>query len=617
MLKKLGFFAAVFVIFAYVTCPFARGDDSLPNEVTRALADIGKAPFDVIEVAEKQLKKALTTSEKAQWLYVLSHAHGRLLLPERALGYAEQGLSLISPVRDELYHYLQLSRADALHALGKSSDALAIVDEIAKSVSPSTPLELQLQTLNTLGYIQLRLFFSDKALENFQRGYAMAQASTGLLQSADFASMIGLVYVQLNDHTRALPFFVEAARHYQKTGAQYDLANTLYNQGLALLAMDQEDEGLDKLRRSTQLALEVSDLQGAAFGYQRMARYLSDKEKYDEALPMLEVALDIFTTSHNRNMHMTVLANMADIKLAQGEYNAALTLQQQAKNMASSDGYLPILVRLSGQHATIMEAMGRFQDAYSSMVEKDRMQQQMIEQQTSRRLLDLEARFAIAQKEAEYKLLEEQNLRQQQDIIAKQKQQKFVLVVLALLVVLVGLLLVIYNSSRHHRARLEILANHDSLTGLLTRRKIMSEAERIIALNTRHDIPTCLVVLDLDHFKQINDRYGHQAGDEVLLLVASTAQRFFRKTDLLGRIGGEEFMFVFPHTELADARARLTAFAAQLSEGQQTLGYQHLCVTFSAGLVQINKQKTLYEMIGDADKLLYDAKAAGRNRILS
>jgi PleD family two-component response regulator len=76
-------------------------------------------------------------------------------------------------------------------------------------------------------------------------------------------------------------------------------------------------------------------------------------------------------------------------------------------------------------------------------------------------------------------------------------------------------------------------------------------------------------------------------------------------------------MFVFPHTELADAMSRLQAFAVQLSEDQKTLGYQQLTVTFSAGLVQVNKQKTLYEMIGDADKLLYDAKAAGRNRILS
>jgi len=424
MLKKRCFFALVFVIFGCVTCPLALGADRLTNEVARALADIGKAPFDVINAAEQKLKEALTPVEKAQWLYVLSHAHSRLVLPERALHYAEQGLNLISPSGDELYHYLQLSRADAFHALGKSSEALVIVDEIAKSTAPNMHLGLKLQTLNSLGYIQLGLFFSDRALENFQRGYAMAQNSSGLLQPADFASMIGLVYVQLNDHTRALPFFIEAAAHYKETGARYDLANTLYNQGITLLELRDEEEGLDKLRRSTQIALDVSDLQGAAFGYQRMARYLSDNTKYDEALPMLEVALDIFATSRNKNMQMTVLANMADIKLAQSDYEAALNLQQQAKEIASSEGYLPITVRLARQHASIMAAMGRFQEAYSSMVEKDHMQQQMIEQQTSRRLLELETRFKLEQKEAEYYLLEEQNLRQQQEIIAKQKQQK-------------------------------------------------------------------------------------------------------------------------------------------------------------------------------------------------
>lgn len=159
-------------------------------------------------------------------------------------------------------------------------------------------------------------------------------------------------------------------------------------------------------------------------------------------------------------------------------------------------------------------------------------------------------------------------------------------------------------------------AQTDALTGLSNRRHLMQQLEQALARCAARGAPLCMAVLDLDHFKQINDQLGHAAGDRVICDFARHLQASTRREDGCGRVGGEEFMLLLPGAELPQAvpiierllqRVRL---ARPLAEAPQR-GY-----TSSVGLAQARAGEGLAELFCRADAALYEAKRAGRDRLV-
>lgn len=177
-----------------------------------------------------------------------------------------------------------------------------------------------------------------------------------------------------------------------------------------------------------------------------------------------------------------------------------------------------------------------------------------------------------------------------------------------ILIYSVGVMLM---ASDRLRGELEHLATHDSLTNALTRRCINDLIETELERCRRHGRSMALLMIDLDHFKTINDTYGHQAGDQVLIAFAARVNALLRGADQLGRFGGEEFIVLLPDTSPDEARQvaeRIRVDCAQAGAGPS--------YTVSIG-VSTNQDKadTLETLLGRADAAVYQAKALGRNRI--
>lgn len=167
-------------------------------------------------------------------------------------------------------------------------------------------------------------------------------------------------------------------------------------------------------------------------------------------------------------------------------------------------------------------------------------------------------------------------------------------------------------------ANLSELASRDDLTGAYNRRFLVLQLEQQVALKSRYNADASLVAFDLDHFKAINDNYGHPAGDAVLKEVAERVRNMLREGDLFARYGGEEFITLLPVANLAAAQAfaeRLRlAFADQ---AMQLGGNQFLNVTASFGVAELGANDSAATWVERADKALYRAKQGGRNRVES
>lgn len=160
-----------------------------------------------------------------------------------------------------------------------------------------------------------------------------------------------------------------------------------------------------------------------------------------------------------------------------------------------------------------------------------------------------------------------------------------------------------------------LLATIDSLTGLVNRRAFFERTESARLLAARLRSPIALMMIDIDHFKRLNDRFGHATGDEALCVFAATAQQALREHDIMGRLGGEEFALVLPGTDiegglLAAERLRSAIAAAVLP----TSGNQYT-MTISIGVVVIDPNEHINSALARADHALYAAKSNGRDRV--
>jgi diguanylate cyclase len=159
------------------------------------------------------------------------------------------------------------------------------------------------------------------------------------------------------------------------------------------------------------------------------------------------------------------------------------------------------------------------------------------------------------------------------------------------------------------------LVREDQLTGALNRRGMDEAFEKEIARARRAAAPLSLALLDIDHFKKLNDSLGHQAGDRALVHLARVVRNLLRPTDVLARYGGEEFLILLPESTADDGRQVMQRVQRELTKEFFLHDNQKVLITFSAGVAEMQAGEERDSLIGRADAAMYRAKAAGRNRV--
>ncbi len=168
------------------------------------------------------------------------------------------------------------------------------------------------------------------------------------------------------------------------------------------------------------------------------------------------------------------------------------------------------------------------------------------------------------------------------------------------------------------RRDLERLASYDALTGVLTRRVILDLLDKSMAKVSRTGQPLAVMMIDLDHFKRINDNFGHRVGDKVLTKVIHAVESVLRKDTYIGRYGGEEFLIVMPDTsleQLLEVSERIRQVAAKTVVHHQQSTIQ-CTISIGALIIDVTNIDSLTDPVTHADKALYQAKQQGRNQVV-
>ncbi|MEN9493086.1 MAG: hypothetical protein RJA63_3535, partial [Pseudomonadota bacterium] len=159
-------------------------------------------------------------------------------------------------------------------------------------------------------------------------------------------------------------------------------------------------------------------------------------------------------------------------------------------------------------------------------------------------------------------------------------------------------------------------ARHDPLTDALNRKGLDDALSREIANAQRKNLPLSVCLLDIDNFKKLNDRLGHETGDKALIHLANVARQCMRPNDTLARYGGEEFVILMPDTPLSHSIEIMIRLQRELTKMFFLSGKENILITFSAGVAQVGTNETGIDAVNRADQAMYLAKRAGKNRVM-
>jgi len=275
-----------------------------------------------------------------------------------------------------------------------------------------------------------------------------------------------------------------------------------------------------------------------------------------------------------------------------------------------------MLLRTYRGLSTAYEKLDNYEKAYISQRTYTQLLQQQLEQRNRESTQRLQVQFETQQFSDENKRLELLNQSQQQELQHRQALLQMQYLVIGLAIGIILLVLILWWRSRIHAKHMQMLATIDSLTGLLNRRAILEYGTHEWQRAKRFDRPLCCLLLDIDHFKNINDTFGHATGDQVLRTISEEVQTSLRKTDAFGRFGGEEFLLITTETDLQQAET-LADRIRQKIEAIKFADLSGQSITVSIGVAILDTQEALDELINHADEALYLAKNRGRNQAVT
>ena len=589
---------------------------SADREIQQYEQRIGTDPEAVARIVGARLtsrtdidpvRRAALYSVQAEALSALEHY-------EEVHTAVREGTALLTDPRSPTYVNLLVFLASNTFDEAGIPRVAAEVDAARKVQISNSPAEACL--LTALGVLEHQADRVDQASMYLTRAYRMSEGVERTRQRVFAADTLAIVMRDLRDFTQALALNQEVIDWDTHRGAKYNLATSRFMRGAILRDMGKHKEAIAELEASREISYQLNDTFGVAYDNLLMCTSNIELALLKTARAQCDQSLQAFTKLDFPEPEKQALAALAQIDLNEGKAPAAL---KKLNVVFDQDGRDIVVRRLSPLYelrAKTYTALGQHQKALADYQVYMTRSKLATDAERTREAAALRARFETDREIERNAFLQRELELQNERLAAQSERMKFLVVMAALGAIMIALLTYLLFTNRKQKQMLARLALHDDLTSLPNRRRTLELANEAFQQARRAGAPLTVGLLDLDHFKHINDRYGHAIGDFVLQEFARISRSVLRDTDVLGRWGGEEFLVLLPDTSLDVALSIVERVrqAALRIKGDGAAVDLH--VSLSAGLAtNEGDPATLDEIIACADAALYDAKKAGRDLV--
>ncbi len=540
--------------------------------------------------------------------------------PVDGVRMAEQGLRTARQSRDRkaIARYLGC-KAYAQDVSGNISAASSAYDDAVRAAEPLGDQEIMANVLANRGENRQYLGRYDDALIDLNRAYDLYVAIGRVSGQRYTLNAIANLYSDpaVGEFDKAIEYYEQLMKGDQASGSKSAVATTLFNIASAYEEKSEFDAALRDFRRALEIDTLIADRDAIAEEERAIGRILTRQEKPQEALPYIDRAMHYFVeTKDDDGVARTRLTRgIALSKL--GRLDDSLRDLELARTHFESEGNLRFLAWIQQARADVFVARNDWKSAYQATNALRDAERKLDERVREARSSRLRVQFDAARKDEMNRALMIENAQRGAALDTAERmralQRQVILLGAALLLLMAAIgLQQVYKIRRMRR-----LAMTDELTNLSNRRHILTFLDKQLESAVAAAGPLSVIAFDIDHFKRINDRCGHDGGDRALIAIADVARCNLRVGDRLGRTGGEEFLVVLPATRL-DAAA---AVAERLRQAIERMALERsddsTRITSSFGVSE--------HAIGDdgvevllkrADDALYRAKHEGRNRVV-
>ncbi|MGO9930421.1 MAG: diguanylate cyclase [Steroidobacteraceae bacterium] len=466
------------------------------------------------------------------------------------------------------------------------------------------------------GLLQYREDRADLAIGSLTQAYNASAAPAFSEPRVLAAGVLSTVLRGMGDYPQALALNQEAIDWDIAQHAPLALSVSRFLRGRILDLMGKHAEAIDEFAEARKLSAQLGDSQGVAFADVHICEARVELGELDRAKSACRTALPTFLASKFWDQVKETQALLARIDLAEGHPEKALATLNEVLDHGGTDVQPRRVAELYEWRARTNAALSNYRDAYADLAEYIRRYLATNDGDRNKQAAALRARFET-DRAIERNALLERELDLSRERSQRQAQQlRWNAIAAGSGVLVIALLIYFLVTNLRFRQQLVRLASQDGLTGLPNRRRTVELASAALGEANAAHKPLTIAIIDMDHFKFINDRCGHAAGDYVLREFARIGRESLRAGDVLGRWGGEEFLLVMPEATADVAMGALERLRTQVFQIVLPPSGAGLRVTLSAGLAMNEKPtRSLDELIARADAALYVAKNDGRDLV--
>jgi diguanylate cyclase (GGDEF)-like protein len=565
------------------------------------------SPMPVSEISENAARAAALYAVEAQ-------AYSILELDTESRAAADKGFALAPNRRDPVHLELLMSYADSVYDKAGLTAAIEAIEAARALQAPGSIADTCL--LIRRGLLEHRQSREDLAIVTLTQAYRASiapQITEPHIMSADTLS---LVMRSMGDFTQALALNQEKIDWDAAHGATMALSVSRFMRGQILKLMGNYNGAIGEFTQARKLSESLADSQGVAFADQRICESHFELGLLKQADRECFNALRLFSAAKAMDSVKETQFLQARIDLASGHAERALESLDSVLDLGGADMLPREVGAIYEARAQANAALHNYREAYADLQEFSKRYRTANDAERIMQAGALRARFET-DREVERNATLQRELASSQERSHRQAAQlRWNAVVVITGIWVIVLLIYFLIANRRYRQQLQRLASQDSLTGLPNRRRTVELAMAALQEANEANRPLTIAVIDMDHFKVVNDRCGHATGDFVLTEFARAGREALRDPDILGRWGGEEFLLVMPDTPLELAAASLDRLRTLVYGIKLPATASGLRVSFSAGLASTEiAVLSLDELIARADEALYMAKNEGRDQI--
>ena len=614
------------LLFPVVSVSQTRVDLKQFNQVAEQVEELKKTDLSLslkqLMIYEDSLS-ALTIEQNLLYFKLLSEIQIEQNKYTRAMKTANQGLTIAKRLSSPsiLISELLYLKGFAFENLGKITQAAKEYKkglEVAESLHNKVQVAVGLINLGAIAYLTNDY---KRSLVLLNDAYNIAGQTDDEDLKGTVNSELGIVYSYLRQEKQSMAYYQQSYSHFKKAGSllaahislyniaimhtykkDYQQAIKVFNTIIAESNKDSPNESMFIVYSGMAWAhLKKADSNpDAAYQYLMMAKqYLQLTERFDYQLQFY----------YDQAYVLFKLDRFDDVLLSIAKVEKVVANHQQLSQIKQRN-----YVNIIDLKARVYNKQKKFKQAYKSQSQVIALTDKLYENEDVLSIAQVRLRLEGEQADKQNKILHneqdlyDENLREAK---LENEEQRLYLIVSALITLAFAWILVKLLQSQH---KLKVAANIDALTGVANRRSLMKQAQQAFKLAQAKPSHLSIMMIDVDHFKDINDSLGHSSGDKVLAKVANLGAKMMRKSDMFGRFGGEEFMVCLPKTTLKSALE--VSERIRLGVNQHVWAFNKLeKVTVSIGVATFSGDDDLISLIKRADEQLYQAKASGRNKV--